>query len=198
MDEKNRETLKYYDENAQSYSQSTIDADMSFSVNKFLSHVKDGGKILDAGCGSGRDSKTFVEKGYGVVSTDASKNMCREAEKLLHGEVLCLSFQDMDFEDEFDGVWCSASLLHVPYNEIDLAMANIFRALKKNGILYVSFKYGTERYSKEGRYFFNYNEETVQKLLLDHSFVILETYVSFDVREDRAGEKWINCIAKRP
>ena len=103
----------------------------------------------------------------------------------------------MDFEDEFDGLWCSASLLHVPDNEIDLAMDNIFRALKQNGILYVSFKYGTERYSKDGRHFFNYNEETVQKLLLDHSFVILETYVSSDVRKGRACEKWINCIAKK-
>ncbi len=197
MDKKNKETLNYYDENAKAYSESTLKADMSFSINKFLSFVKDGGKILDAGCGSGRDSKVFIQKGYETVSMDASFNMCREAEKLLNREVLCLSFQDMEFENEFDAVWCSASLLHVPDTEMDLAIDNIFRALKKDGILYVSFKYGKETYEKDGRYFFDYDEEGVENLLKKHSFEILETYVSSDVREERAGEKWVNCIARK-
>ena len=202
------QTISYYDKHAEKFCRETKDADMSFCRDKFLNlleqknsiqNVGNNGRlnihILDAGCGSARDAKAFLDAGYQVTAMDASIKICEEAEKLLNKQVLCLSFEELVFKQEFHGIWACASLLHVSYKEIDDVLKQLWNALKKDGILYASFKYGDgERVVKE-RFFYDYNEVTLKELMIKNGFYIEDIFMTQDVREDRKMERWINVLA---
>ena len=169
---------------------------MSYWRNRFLKYIPDGGRILDAGCGSGRDSKAFIGQGYSVVAFDASREMCKKAAELLGQEVWQMRFDEMSFEDEFDGVWACASLLHVSENEIEDAIKKIKTSLSDNGILYASFKYGDGMTEKHDRSFLNYTEETIQEIMERAGFEVLECESTTDVRPGREDERWISIIGR--
>ncbi len=188
--------IKYYNEHAAEFLQNTVNADMSEWRERFAKYLPTNGRILDAGCGSGRDSKAFLEEGFAVTAFDASEEMCKAAAAYTGLVVKQKMFQELDYCDEFDGIWACASLLHVPYNELPDVMQRLKRALKKDGVIYVSFKYGTEETTKGGRTFSNFTEKTVKTLMDNAGFAIKECVVSEDVRPDRAGEKWVNVIGK--
>ena len=190
------ENIDYYDKNAAEFIEGTLHADMSEWRRRFLKYVKKGGCILDAGCGSGRDSKAFMQDGFKVAAFDASTEMCKAAAAYTGLEVKQMMFQELDYCDEFDGIWACASLLHVSYDELPDVIRRLKRALKKDGVIYVSFKYGTEETTKGGRTFSNFTEKTVKTLMDNAGFAIKECVVSEDVRPDRAGEKWVNVIGK--
>lgn len=188
------ETILYYEENAAEFCKNTFAADMTFCRNKFLSYLKPGAHILDAGCGSGRDSKVFMELGYRVTAMDASQKICEEAEKVLELKVWCQSFEEIEMEKVFDGIWACASLLHVSKEKLPEVLHRLKRALKDGGILYASFKYGEGETFKNGRLFNNYNEDTLRSLMEGAGFEVLEVFVTEDVREERKGEKWENVV----
>lgn len=190
------QTISYYEKHAAEFCRSTLEADMAFCRERFLKHLKPGSRILDAGCGSGRDSKAFAELGYRVTAMDASPKICAEAQKVLGQKVLCQSFEGLEIENRFDGIWACASLLHVQKDKISDVLYRLKRALKEDGVLYASFKYGDGEVIRRGRYFCNYNERTLEKLIHDAGFEILELFVTEDVREDRCGEKWVNVVGK--
>lgn len=188
------QTISYYDKNAEEFCKNTIDADMTFCRGKFLKYLKNGATILDAGCGSGRDSVVFKQLGYHVTAMDASPKICREAEKVLGQKVLCKTFEELDDENVYDGIWACASLLHVPKERIGEALYRLKRALKDGGILYASFKYGEEEKIVNGRLFNYYNEQSLRTLMCENGFEVLELFVTQDVRKDRREEKWVNVI----
>ena len=101
--------VDYYNKNADSFFEGSINADMSEVRQRFLKYIPDGGKILDAGCGSGRDSKAFLDTGYDVVSFDASEEMCKRASKYIGKDVMNLRFEEISFDKEFDGRWACSS-----------------------------------------------------------------------------------------
>lgn len=187
--------IEYYNINAASFVTGTQNVDMSLWRDKFESYLADGGRILDAGCGSGRDSKAFKQHGFSVVAFDASKEMCKATSELIGQEVLQMKFQEIDFEEEFDGIWACASLLHVAYEELPSVMAKLRKGLKSKGIIYVSFKYGTTKMIKGERTFSNFTEATVEKMLNETGFEVIECGITADVREGREDEKWVNAIA---
>ncbi len=139
MSDKN---IDYYNENAESFFNGTVNADMSFWRDKFESFIPDGGRILDAGCGSGRDSKAFRQHGFSIGAFDASREICKRASELLGENVWQMKFDEMSFDEEFDGVWACASLLHVPADDLGVIMKKIHKALKPQGKAYVLFEYG--------------------------------------------------------
>ena len=185
-------TVQYYNNNAKDYFDSTVHADMSDHYKHFLKYLKAGAYILDLGCGSGRDSRYFIEHGYKVKAVDGSKVMCLHATQYLGQEVENLLFEDISFENEFDAVWASASLLHEDKDRIDEVIRKIKIALKENGVFYVSFKCGNSDRIQGERYFNDMNEEKLRKLL--ETFTIQEIWFSDDVRPGR-DDHWINCIA---
>lgn len=187
--------IEYYNENAESFFSNTVDADMSLWRDKFESHITDGGRILDAGCGSGRDSRAFRQHGFSIVAFDASREMCRMASELLGQEVWQMRFDEVFFDEEFDGIWACASLLHVPEDELAGVLNKLHKALKPNGRIYVSFKYGNGMVSRGERVFTNHTEETLEVLLRDAGYRIIESGITTDVRPGREEEKWINAIA---
>ena len=189
--------IDYYNQNADEFYDNTINADMSYWREKFTALLPAGGRILDAGCGSGRDSKAFIQQGFSVVAFDASSELCKLASELLAQEVWQMKFQEISFEEEFDGVWACASLLHVPLEEIDDVMCRIYKSLQEGGIFYASFKYGDGQTERAGRLFTDYNEDTARKLFEKAGFKVVECEESLDVRPNREGEKWVNVVARK-
>lgn len=193
------QTIKYYDDNAIDFFMNTKDANMENLYKLFLKYIPEGGKILDLGCGSGRDTKYFLGKGYDVVAVDGSIEMVKLSTEYTGKKTLHMTFQEIDFDEEFDGIWACASLLHVRRDEISSILYKIHRALKPNGVLYASFKYGDkEEYRDDGRFFNYYDEKSFSELIKKLGyFDILEILITNDVRKGKENEKWLNVILKK-
>ena len=188
-------TLNYYEKNAQQFIQDTLNKDMAAQYSIFEKYIQQGSHILDAGCGSGRDSLYFKSKGHRCTAFDVSKKMCDFASKLLDQEVLQLSFEELRFENEFDAIWASASLLHIPKEEMLSSIKRLNVALKPKGVIYTSFKLGEEEYIKGERLFNSYTKESFQELIKPTSLRIKESLILEDSRPDKKGEYWLNCIS---
>ena len=186
--------VDYYNENAEAFYIGTVNADMSLWRDKFEAYIPDGGSVLDAGCGSGRDSLAFKNDGYSVLAFDASHEMCRLATKLLAQKVFQMCFEQINYDEEFDGIWACASLLHVSMVELPKTIAKLYKALKKKGVMYASFKYGEGMTRRGERTFSDFTESTVQKLMKDAEFKIFECGITSDIRPGRSEEKWVNVI----
>ena len=133
------DTLEFYEANAEEYAAESLTHDVLDDRGRFISRLPRGARILDLGCGSGRDSFAFSRLGFEAVPVDGSKNMCREAERYTGLPVRCLTFSELDYEEEFDGVWACASLLHVPSAELPDVLKLVRHALKDGGILFPTF-----------------------------------------------------------
>lgn len=188
-------TLQYYNEQASSFVQGTVDVEFSALQNEFVSRIGNGGRILDLGCGSGRDSKAFIRQGFDVVAVDGSKEMAKIASKYIGREVICSTFQDYKPEGTFDGIWACASLLHLTKDDIVIVMKKLTHALNEGGSFYVSFKYGEFSGERNGRYFTDLNEESFGELIANiPELKIQRQYITDDVRPGRAAEKWLNVF----
>lgn len=151
------DTIKYYDETAKEYFEEWHKFEYPFP-DIFLGYLKPNAKILELGCGTGRDSLYFKNKGYEVVPIDASSELCKIASKVLDIEVCPMNFLDIDFENEFDGVFATASLLHLDDDDLIDVLKKVSKSLKFGGIAYVSFKYGDGERQSDGRFFNDMNE----------------------------------------
>lgn len=191
-------TLQYYEENADSFVKGTREADFTDTQQAFLSYLPENGTILDLGCGSGRDARAFLDLGYQVEAVDGSPRICSMAEAFLGVPVRCLSFEEIDAVEQYDGIWACASLLHADQQSMASLLKKIVRALKPEGILYCSFKYGTFSGMRSGRFFQDYTESSFQGLVdQSDNLKVVRMWQSFDVRPDRGSEKWLNVIAKK-
>lgn len=193
------DSIAYYDKNSEEFFLRTIHVDMNKIYEKFLNHIPEGVRILDAGCGVGRDAKFFVSKGYDVVPFDGSIEMVKLASDLLRSPVLHMRFQEMNFFNEFDAIWANASLLHVPYENLRKVIASFYTSLRPCGVLYASFKYGSSMQQVEDRQFFDMNEASLDPYL-EGLFSPLEIWRSKDTRDKIASnqdEGWLSFIARR-
>nr|WP_155834185.1 NUDIX domain-containing protein [Butyrivibrio sp. VCD2006] len=189
--------VEYYDMNADSFFAGSVNADMSYERDRFIALLSEHGHVLDAGCGSGRDSKAFLEAGFFVTAFDASEEMRKRASEYLGQEVLDMRFEDIDFHNEFDGVWACASLLHVPVDQLPETMKKLNVSLKSGGVIYASFKYGDGTKMRGDRRFSDFNEKSIVKLFEDAGFEILFNEVGTDNRPGREDEMWVNAIGKK-
>lgn len=193
-----QETLAYYNTNAKSFIDSTVNVDFSDVQNKFLEKLNRGACILDFGCGSGRDTKYFLEKGYLVEAMDGSEELCKLAESYTGIKVKHMLFQELQEVAKYDAIWACSSILHLPYAELTDVMRKMAIALKSNGLIYTSFKYGTFEGVRSGRYFIDMTQDSLEKLLQDvQGLMIEESWVTSDVRPGREEEKWLNVILQK-
>ena len=191
-------TLNYYQTNSESFIENTVNVYVNDLYRPFLENIPSTGKILDAGCGSARDTKFFLEKGFDVVAFDNSPNMVRHAAEYTGQEVLLMSFEDIEFKDNFDGIWACASVLHVPENNISTVLSKFTDALKDNGILYTSFKYGDNEQIRNGRFFADYTEERFDQLLAAiPKLELIQYWKTSDLRPGRLEEKWLNILLRK-
>ena len=193
-----QETLSYYNTNAKSFTDATVNVDFSDVQNKFLEKLNPGACILDFGCGSGRDTRYFLEKGYLVEAMDGSEELCKLAESYTGINVKHMLFQELQEVGKYDAIWACSSILHLPYAELTDVMKKMAIALKSNGLIYTSFKYGTFEGVRSGRYFIDMTEDSLKKLLQDvQGLMIEESWVTSDVRPGREEEKWLNVILQK-
>ena len=190
-------TLSFYEANARSFFDATVGADMSALREAFLSRLPPGAAILDAGCGSGRDAREFAERGHTVTAFDASAQLASLASRHCGVEVAVRSLAEVDEVDAYDGIWCCASLLHVPAAEMQSVLARLWRALRADGCMYVSFKLGKGEWTDGERRFTDADEEVVRAWFAPLAGVAsVECWVTEDCRPDRT-QKWINGLATR-
>lgn len=191
-------TLTFYQNNAKEYAAETAAVDFSATQERFLQYLPKGSHILDFGCGSGRDSRYFLARGYAVTATDGCAEFVSLASKLTGLKVEQMLFSELSAVDEFDGVWACASMLHLPKDELVDVLHRICTALKAGGYFYTSFKYGSFEGEINGRYFTYLTEDSLAELLLAFpDLCIVEQWVSSDVRAGRDYEKWLNVIMRK-
>lgn len=199
MDEAERETISYYDRNAERFVADTAGASMGELQSKFASMLPKGGRILDLGCGSGRDSLAFTRAGFRVDAMDGSASMCEAAHSLTGLPVEHATFEDYEPRGPYDGIWACSSLLHVPSAHMPELLEKYAAALRPGGILYLSFKYGAFEGMRHGRWFTDMDEESLRALFAHvEGLELSEVEVTSDVRPNRAGEMWLNawCATK--
>lgn len=192
-------SIDYYNQNALTYFRRTVLIDMSDLYEPFLSYLPKKGYILDAGCGGGRDTKYFTSLGYNVTAIDASQAMVMISYEFTRQKTILMAFQDINFVNYFDGIWASASLLHVPRKEMDLVFKKMITAIKDGGIWYLSFKVGiAERIEKDGRFFNDYNEEKFREFLNNYKDVLeIISLNSTVTRKDNClPEEWLNILLR--
>lgn len=205
-------TLDYYNKYAVEFSKDTFDVKFTETQDLFLSLLKPNSCILDFGCGSGRDTRYFLQQGYRVEAIDGSKSLCEIAQKNTGIPIRQMLFQDLRESDEYDGIWACSSILHLAKNELTTVMKKMIWALKKNGIIYTSFKYGDFEGERNGRYFTDFTEksfaEFLEKLKIFNEntkntedkvseITIEKIWITEDVRPGRGDEKWLNLILRK-
>ena len=192
------ETLDYYEQNADAFIAGTRHADMSAQYDFFRKYLPVGGRLLDLGCGSGRDSAYFASLGFAVTAVDGSEALCRRVREHYGIPAQCIRFEDLDFTEEFDAIWACASLLHVPKRQMPPVLERVSAALKPGGVAYLSFKYGPAERVEQGRFFNDYTEDDLEILLTPgNRLTLVEYIITEDVRTDHAGQRWLNLVVRK-
>jgi cyclopropane fatty-acyl-phospholipid synthase-like methyltransferase len=154
--------------------------------------------VLDFGCGSGRDTKYFIEAGFEVVATDGSEELCKSASEYTGITVKQMLFQELDETASYDGIWACSSILHLPKKELEAVFTKMIRALCNDGIIYTSFKYGTFEGERNGRFFTDFTLETFEEFVKCIENISIEDYwITGDVRPGREEEQWLNLILRK-
>lgn len=191
-------TLKYYNENAQSFASGTVSVKFTEVPDKFLEKLNPDAYILDFGCGAGRDTKYFLSHGYQVDAIDGSEQLCRIASEYTGIKVRQMLFQELDEKEKYDGIWACASILHLPKKQLREVLENMYAALKSEGWIYTSFKYGGFEGERNGRYFTDFTTDTFKDFIHDmHGLKIEEHWITGDVRPGRGEEKWLNLLLQK-
>ena len=191
-------TIDYYNENAKKFIAGTVSVDFKHIQDAFLAMLPEHAKILDFGCGSGRDAKYFLEHGCIVDAMDGSSELCKAASEYTGITVKHMLFQELDEKERYDGIWACASILHAKRDELPEIIRKMSLAAKMNGILYLSFKYGDFEGERNGRYFTDMTEESMAELLVDFPELRVEKqWITGDVRAGRESERWLNMILRK-
>lgn len=192
------QTLAYYDENAAAFAGSTANVEFTQMQDRFATLLSPGARILDFGCGSGRDAKHFLDAGFDVVATDGSAELCRIAAQRIGRPVRHELFQDLADVDAYDGIWACSSILHLPKPELTAVFAKMRDALRPGGVIYTSFKHGTFEGTRNGRYFTDFTEPTFREFLAGiPGLAIEQLWITGDVRPGRQDEKWLNLLLRK-
>ncbi len=192
------ETINYYNQNAVRFTVETVQVNFESTQKRFVGKLPAGAAILDFGCGSGRDTKYFLSQGYQVDAVDGSAELCRLAGEYTGVNVKNMLFHELAEVERYDGIWACSSILHLPPEELADVMRKMVIALKYNGIIYASFKYGTFAGERNGRYFTDMTEDAFADFIKQiKNIKIEEQWITSDVRPERSEEKWLNLILRK-
>jgi 2-polyprenyl-3-methyl-5-hydroxy-6-metoxy-1,4-benzoquinol methylase len=191
--------VSYYDTHAPEFVARTVAVDMAHLRQRFVDRLPVGGvggRVLDAGCGSGRDSQAFARAGFRVTAFDASREMVRAARELTGLEVVQCTFREFSSEWPFDGIWACASLLHVPRGELAGTLEHLIGLLRPAGVLFASLKFGNEERMDGERYFNDVTPESLAAVVTRlHGAEIEEIWVTDGIQDP--GVRWVNALVRR-
>ena len=191
-------SIGFYEDNAEWFFGRTVNVDMSATQNRFLGYLEPGAAVLDAGCGSGRDAKVFKDLGFNVTAMEAAPSLAALAQAHIGSPVEVKTFDQITWRDRFDGVWACASLLHVPAEDLPVVLGKLHDALVPGGILWASFKLGTEERIEADRHFTDFDEEQMRVLLTRVSgLCLIEIYVTLGSRNEFSHQSWLNIICRK-
>jgi SAM-dependent methyltransferase len=191
-------SVEFYEQNAEAFFRGSVDADMAAGWEAFATLLTPGARVLDAGCGSGRDALALSRMGFEVTAMEASPKLAKLARAHTGQEVHVLTFDQIAWREAFEGVWACASLLHVPRADLPATVRRLRDALVPGGILWMSFKYGTDEREAAGRHFTDLDEPgAVDLLTAAGGLQLLSMERTNDVRPDRAGERWLAIMCRR-
>lgn len=195
------DSIDYYNRFATEYYEKTVSATMEEQLKKFMELLPVGGAVLDLGCGSGRDSLFLVEEGFDVTSLDGAKKMCELAQIHVGQEVLNLTYNQLDFNEVFDGIWACASLVHEKPEELSVTLQRVLDCLKPNGVMYMSFRYGEFIGFNSDINFYAYTESTFSSILdkcrVKQDIEIIDEFITKDSREEFLDNEWINIYIRK-
>lgn len=193
-----KDTLEYYNSKAKDFASGTVDVAFTEIQDIFLEYIPVGGRILDFGCGSGRDTKYFTSKGYDVDAIDGSEELCKIASEYTGIQVKQMLFEELDEVELYDGVWACASILHVEKKQLPDIIKKIAIATKKGAVVYTSFKYGQFEGVRNGRFFTYLTKESFGEVLRNVPELVIEKlWISADVRAERGEERWLNIMLRK-
>ena len=191
-------SIDYYDANAEDFFQRSVDAGMLPILSRFTALLPDGGRVLDAGCGAGRDAKALAQMGFAVTATEAAPKLAALASAHSGLDVRVMTFDQMDWREAFEGIWACASLLHVPRAELPATLRRLREGLVPGGVWFMSFKYGAQERWANGRHFTDLDEGGAADLLAAvGGLELIEMEVTGDVRPDRSQEPWLSLLCRR-
>lgn len=181
-------TLNSYEASASDYAKNTTDLHPKEEAQKFVARLPSGAKIIDIGCGPGRDAKVFSGYGIEVIGIDFSSKMVELARQIAPG----CSFRVMDIEslafspESFHGIWANCALLHVPKQNIPSVLDKMHKILKPKGVLYLSVKQShidesfeaDDRYEGVEKYWSFYELDELVKLLNEAKFQIMDVEIA--------------------
>lgn len=192
-------TLQYYEDHAEEYVDATTDIDMRTLYERFLSQLQPGARILDVGCGSGRDLRAFSERGYIAEGIEPCEKLARIAQQFSGRPVTVQDAQSLLPKGDYDGVWACASVLHVHRSEQHAVISRLILCLKPGGVLYISFKKGDrDRVAPDGRLFSDHTMESLKELVsLIPEAAILDCWESEDRTSQSGRQSWVNMLVER-
>lgn len=207
-----KDTIDWYDEHAEQYATASAPNLNMGHINAFVELLPKNAKVLDVGCGAGRDAQPLKQKGLDVVGLDLSVGLLKVARRefpgidFVEGNMLALPFDDA----QFDGIWSNASLLHLEtIDDVKLALSEMHRTLKANGILYVLVKAQTgahktavvsDKLSSHDRFFQYFSVDELKRLLAEGRFELVDIKEYSEVETNPHGRpevKLIWCLARR-
>lgn len=191
------QTISYFNEHAEKQFREAFAITDRTMQDLFLSHVKEGGHILDLGCGTGRDTAYFIAKGYTVHPVDGAEKLATLASDYLQQPVTVMDFRQLCAEEEYDGIYASASIMHLPCEDLQNLFPKMIWALKEDGVLYASFKYGDFEGIDHGRYFTWLKEDRIRELTKDLPCEIIEIGRFGRETEELYGFSWIYVLLKK-
>lgn len=196
-----RATVRHYDAKAQSFWEATRDHDVSENRAALLRHIESTApwRILDLGCGPGRDLVAFTGLGHEAVGLEGSAELCRLARRISGCEVWHQDFLHMDLpESRFDGIFANASLFHVPSQELHRVLGELGSCLKPHGVLFSSNPRGNNEEGWQGaRYGAFHDLERWRGHLAAAGFIELEHYYR-PPGEPRHRQPWLATVWRWP
>ena len=185
----------YYASHSGEYIAKTKDSDMSGIYAFIKPYIKNVKKVLDLGFGSGRDSLYFLHQDYDVYSLDSCPEFIKHGQAIGLPHLIQKDIEQLDYTNEFDFIFASASLLHIPSNKLADVLTKCRLALREKGFLYASFKYGVFEGIRDNRYYTDMTEKTIEPFLAQARLMLVKVMISDDVQN--RGNRWLNIVAKQ-